>query len=37
MQISAKLNQANGRLRASKIGVAILQRGDRVCDGWQVV
>ncbi|MEG4058566.1 MULTISPECIES: site-specific recombinase [unclassified Microcoleus] len=30
MQISAKLNQANGRLKASKIGVSILQRGDRL-------
>jgi integrase len=30
MQISAKLNQANGRLKASKIGVAILRRGDRL-------
>lgn len=30
MQISSKLNQANGRLKASKIGVAILQRGDRL-------
>lgn len=30
MQISGKLNQANGRLRANKIGVTILQRGDRL-------
>jgi integrase len=30
MQILAKLNQANGRLKASKIGVSILQRGDRL-------
>ncbi|MEG4441990.1 hypothetical protein QUB47_19115 [Microcoleus sp. AT9_B5] len=27
---NARLNQANGRLRASKAGVAILQRGDRL-------
>ncbi|MEG4041829.1 MULTISPECIES: hypothetical protein [unclassified Microcoleus] len=30
MQISAKLNQANGWLKAIKIGITILQRGDRL-------
>ncbi|WP_293305248.1 hypothetical protein [Microcoleus sp. PH2017_22_RUC_O_B] len=28
---SARLNQANGRLKAARVGVRIEERGDRLC------